>query len=85
MVFDFLHHLYKHNIFIYGKILQDHSYLVGQVLQHTREIRLQAPLNKYKFYVLEIKLLGFIVSTKYNRVDSQKIFTIIHKAEQMFL
>ncbi len=51
------------------------------MLERLQEVRLQANIDKCKFYVQEIKFLGFIISTKSIRIDPQKVNTILNWAQ----
>jgi hypothetical protein len=67
---------YLDNILIYSKILKEHKRHVRLILEVLTKTGLYLNINKYEFYVLEVKYLGLIISDIDIRMDPEKIRTI---------
>ena len=54
ILFDFLYcfvQKYLDNILIYSKTLKSHYLYIHQVLEYLQKVRIQADIDKYKFYI----------------------------------
>ena len=67
---------YLDDILIYNSNLREHQKQVQVVLAKLQEARIQADVNKCKFYVKETKYLGLIISTNGIKMDPAKIEAI---------
>jgi hypothetical protein len=64
------------DILIYSKDPLEYQEQVYKVLDRLRTAGLQVDIKKYKFGVIEIRYLGFIVLTKGLRVDLGKVVAV---------
>ena len=69
--------IYLNNILVYIKgILKEYIECIKKVLIKLLEYRLLLKLEKYKFYKIEVKFLGFIILREGIRPDPEKIRVI---------
>ena len=64
---------YIDNILIYSNSKKKHQTHVQKIFATLQKARLQADIDKCKFYVTKISYLGLIVSIKSIRMDLKKI------------
>jgi hypothetical protein len=69
--------IYLNNILIYFKNIKEHYNYIRQVLIKLKKNNLFYKLNKYKFNVLKVKFLSFIIGIKGVKVDFKRIRNII--------
>jgi hypothetical protein len=64
---------YLDDILIYSENELEHIVQMRLVLQRLQDTSLQADIKKYEFDIKQTKYLGFIISTKGIKVDSEKV------------
>jgi hypothetical protein len=64
---------YLDNILIYSKDAKSYKQHVNIVLEQLRAAKLQVNIKKSKFYVTCTKYLGYILTNKGIKVDSNKV------------
>jgi hypothetical protein len=64
-------------LMIYSNNLKEHQKHVTKILQHLKEINLQANIDKDEFHVFETKFLAMIIERNEIRMNSVKIKIII--------
>jgi hypothetical protein len=64
---------YLGNIFIYSKDAKSYKQHVNIVLEQLRAAKLQVNIKKSKFHVTCTKYLGYILTNKGIKVDSNKV------------
>ena len=70
---------YLNNVLIYiNETHEDHVKHVHQILQHLLDHDLYIKLEKYEFYIQEIKFLDFIISFNNITINSNYIIIIIN-------
>ena len=69
--------LYLDNILIYSKNNKKHIGQILKILKQMREKIFQLDINKYKFFIIEIKYFRLIVIIKNICIDPKKVQTII--------
>ena len=67
---------YLDNILINSSNLKEHKNHVRLILAKLHEFRIQTDVNKCKFYVIETKYLGLIISIEKIKMDPTKIEVI---------
>ncbi len=78
--FDYLDEfvsIYINDILIYNNSKVEHIERVKKMLQRPRDAELQTNIDKYEFFVHEIKYLNLIVDRNEIRLNSEKIETIL--------
>ena len=65
------------DILIYSKSEEEHEDHLRVVLQVLRDHQLYAKFNKCEFWLIEVKLLGHIVSTSGVSVDPEKVEAVM--------
>ena len=83
---------YLDSIIIYSETQKDHQRHVKDVLAQLRQFCLFCKLSKYKFDVMTISFLGFVVSTSRISIESDRVELILnwpeprsHRDIQVFL
>ena len=61
------------NILIYSNTLKKYEIHIKKVLKKLKEAGLQADFKKYKFYILQTKFLGFIISRDGIFINPEKV------------
>ncbi len=69
--------VYIDNIFIYNNFKKKHVKHVKKMLQRLRNTNVQVDIDKYEFFVHEIKYLDLIVDRYEIRINSEKVETIL--------
>ncbi len=78
--FDYLNDfvsIYINDIFIYNNFKKKHVNHVKKMLQRLRDADLQIDIDKYEFFVHEIKYLDLIIDRNEIRMNSKKVETIL--------
>jgi hypothetical protein len=81
--FDYLNNfmlIYINDIFIYNNFKKKHVNHVKKILQRLRDADLQIDIDKYEFFVHEIKYFDLIVDRNEIKMNSKKVETILQWA-----
>jgi hypothetical protein len=70
--------IYLDNILIYSKILEDYKRYIRLVLIALSEVYIILNLEKYIFFITEIRFLRYIISANSSRLDSRNIEKILN-------
>ena len=68
---------YIDDILIYNNFKKDHIKHVNKILKRFKKANIQANIDKFEFYKIEITYLNFIVDINHIRMNSRKIQIIV--------
>jgi hypothetical protein len=68
--------IYLDNILIFSKDPTKHQKHIKEVLLRLRQNRLYTKLSKYKFFILEVEFLGFVINTKGIIIEKSRLESI---------
>ncbi len=78
--FDYLNDfvfVYINDILIYNNFKKEHVDHVKKILQRLRDADLQIDIDKFEFFVHEVKYLDLIVDRNEIKMNSKKVETIL--------
>jgi hypothetical protein len=70
--------IYLDDILIYSKSLEEYERYIRMILEVLSEVNMVLNLDKYIFFAIEIRFLGFIISENGNRPDPRNIEKILN-------
>ena len=68
---------YLDNIIIYSKNKQDYENYVKQVVKRLYKEQILIAIKKYKFFIIKMEFIGFIIKLGQTQIDLEKVQYIL--------